>query len=1526
MPHAVVHPFHLLPHVVSIENTRLLDLIEYVSQVASQRPRGAAVAGPGRFAWTAQQLTGIAGAELGDDEGASSGTAWLTVARPPHPQLPPTPDSPWLAPWLEIGDVMLAAPTLAATVEGAALIAAGTHRDAATGDGTLVDASLPVVAADARVALDDYPYRAEVLRQLERYLSDRFEPWAEAERDRRRNSRLYMQLVTLHQELTGSASDGQLEVVWGAGLVIVGEEVHPLVVQTVDLQVDAVTGRIRVLPRNADPRLELDGLPGVERASAVGAERAAADYFANAEAEFSPFRPDTYETVLAALRPMVQAALGGGPADIRREWVLLARPRTSTPLVQDLDRFAAQLRAPDRSPSLPAAVAMLVSDPGHESPSGMLPRYRGISARGGGVGDGETRDLYFPLPFNDEQMRIVQLLEARTGVTVQGPPGTGKTHTIANIICHWLAHGRRVLVTSMKEPALAVLRDKLPSEIQPLALAMLAGDTDGLQALEQAVQHIASQVQGLDPVAETADCARLEEEIDALQDRIAYLDEEAATVASRQLAPIALGDETLDPLEAATDVASALPSLGWLPDALGLDEQFTPRFDDNDLSQLFSARARLGDDVRHAGSPLVPPDSLPSPEALLDAHRRLVRLAQLSAESRATDTPILAQVTPHTFDDLKEAVHLVDTVRALRTELSTQAPDWVAPAAARLLEAPESPASTAFESLAREVDEAAATLATLSTRTVSLPAGAEFDTDLAQAVRNLAAGKRAFGLTTLFRPEARSRLASLTIDDHLPASTADWQHVSDALAARARWRGLVIRWNTLAMELGLPKAGIDDTQGVPDTARAIAWVRKSLELVLTEMELSEAAQALFPGWSLARRVREEPAVIRGLERALDHYLNAQSLADVWQVREALREASAHGEGGVFEEMQRFSLEQLGNPDVPDNALVDRWHALVGGWKRLHALSEPLATVARVTDAIDASGAPLLAARLRLPSPLTRAALVPDGWRAGWRAKRLAAHLAQVEAGSRILELSAQRSEVEHDLTRAYRQLVVRRAWLRLAEQATPGVRAALQAYLSAVQRMGKGAGKRAARYRQDAREAAAQAQAAVPCWIMPHYRISESLPPDFGAFDLVIIDEASQSDLSALPALLRGTRLLIVGDDRQVSPDPIGLEEDRIRALMQRHLSNQVPIYRMQMSPERSIYDLARVAFASDSVMLKEHFRCVAPIIEYAKREFYGDELRPLRLPTRSRRLDPPLIDVRIDGAERKGDVNLAEADYIVGEIRRIAEDPALHGRTVGVVSLLGEEQANVIWDRLAETLGPATLQTHAVACGDAKAFQGRERDIVFLSMVVTPGQVGSPLARDRFAQRFNVAASRARDRMVLVRSVGPEHLSDADHLRSGLIAHFARPFATPVESGGSLRGRCETTLERALFDWLTERGYRALPRVQVGTYRIDLVVEGAGDTRIAVECDGDRHLGSAHWLDDIRRQRVLERAGWVFWRCFATRYLLDRDTVLAELEAVLASHGIRPLRESADAPDRLTEHRVIVVRRETGADAALAS
>jgi very-short-patch-repair endonuclease len=426
---------------------------------------------------------------------------------------------------------------------------------------------------------------------------------------------------------------------------------------------------------------------------------------------------------------------------------------------------------------------------------------------------------------------------------------------------------------------------------------------------------------------------------------------------------------------------------------------------------------------------------------------------------------------------------------------------------------------------------------------------------------------------------------------------------------------------------------------------------------------------------------------------------------------------------------------------------------------------------------------------------------------------------------------------------------------------------------------------------------------------MPHWRISESLPPDFGCFDLVIIDEASQSDLSALPALLRADKVLIVGDDKQVSPDGVGLEEEKIRNLMSRYLANQVEHYRAQMTPERSIYDLFKVVFAQSSTMLREHFRCVSPIIEYSKREFYNHELKPVRLPKSSERLDPPLVDVLVEDGFRKGDINIPEAQYIVSEIKKICDDPAMKKRSIGVVSLLADKQALKVWEMLEDQVGPEKIEQHQIACGDARTFQGKERDIMFLSMIVSPGDAHAQ-SRDSIAQRLNVAASRARDRMYLVRSIEMDQLSPNDKLRRNLLSHFVTPYMQDEKRVENLRQLCESDFEREVYDILTERGYRVLPQVKVGEYRVDMVVEGHNDARLAIECDGDQYHGADRWDDDMHRQRILERVGWQFWRCFASTFVKSKKNVIAELLEVLTERGIEPIGSESSPRSLHTESR----------------
>lgn len=312
--------------------------------------------------------------------------------------------------------------------------------------------------------------------------------------------------------------------------------------------------------------------------------------------------------------------------------------------------------------------------------------------------------------------------------------------------------------------------------------------------------------------------------------------------------------------------------------------------------------------------------------------------------------------------------------------------------------------------------------------------------------------------------------------------------------------------------------------------------------------------------------------------------------------------------------------------------------------------------------------------------------------------------------------------------------------------------------------------------------------------------------------------------------------------------------------------------------------------------MLREHFRCVPAIIEYSRREHYEYEIRPLRIPRSSERLDPPLVDVRVDGY-RDGHRNRAEAAFIVEEIKAIVSNGAMNSRSIGVVSLLGGEQADTIWDQLKEELGPEVMQRHNITCGDAREFQGKERSIMFLSMVIAPNNLGIALgAKDTFRQRFNVAASRAQDRMYLVRSVDASQLSNADTLRKGLLGHFDSPFQQDEQRASDMRGNCESEFEKDVYDCLVERGFRVVPQVKVGRYRIDMVVEGHNDTRLAIECDGDRYHGPDKWEDDMSRQRDLERAGWRFWRCFASTFVRRREETIADLVATLTRHGVEPI------------------------------
>ena len=93
---------------------------------------------------------------------------------------------------------------------------------------------------------------------------------------------------------------------------------------------------------------------------------------------------------------------------------------------------------------------------------------------------------------------------------------------------------------------------------------------------------------------------------------------------------------------------------------------------------------------------------------------------------------------------------------------------------------------------------------------------------------------------------------------------------------------------------------------------------------------------------------------------------------------------------------------------------------------------------------------------------------------------------------------------------------------------------------------------------------------------------------------------------------MRGKKVLVIGDDKQVSPLAVGVEERQLRFLRTHYLEGQY--FAALMLPGNSLYDLAQACYSGRRIMLREHFRCVEPIIRFSF-QFYNDQIVPVRVP-----------------------------------------------------------------------------------------------------------------------------------------------------------------------------------------------------------------------------------------------------------------------------------------------------------------------
>jgi len=507
-------------------------------------------------------------------------------------------------------------------------------------------------------------------------------------------------------------------------------------------------------------------------------------------------------------------------------------------------------------------------------------------------------------------------------------------------------------------------------------------------------------------------------------------------------------------------------------------------------------------------------------------------------------------------------------------------------------------------------------------------------------------------------------------------------------------------------------------------------------------------------------------------------------------------------------------------------------------------------------------------------------------------------------------LAQRAKQIEDEINTTIAKLASLHAWSFCFSRLGDDHRRHMEAWQQSMRRLGKGTGKHAPRHRRDAQQHLNKCREAVPAWVMPLHRVWDTVEPAPGMFDLIIVDEASQCGVEALPLFYLGKKVLIVGDDKQISPDAVGLPRDAVHRLMEEFLHDFQ--FKSSFDVESSLFDHGKLRYGTRRITLREHFRCMPEIIRFSNDLCYSDTpLIPLRQYGPDRL--PPIQHIFVDSGYREGSnnrvVNKPEAEAVVSKICELCESRQYSDKTIGVVVLQGEAQGALIEKQLLELLGAEEMEKRRIVCGNPYSFQGDERDIMILSMVAAANERIGSFTKAADERRFNVAASRARDQMILFHSVSSDDLS-ASCLRRRLLDFFEN--TTPQEIAGIER----TELERHAsqdnrrvvnpptpFDsWfevdvalvLLRKRFIVHPQYEVAGKRIDLVIEG-GQARLAVECDGDRWHGADQYEADMQRQRQLERCGWEFFRISEAAFYTNQEKALTPLWRMLEQRGILP-------------------------------
>ena len=327
-----------------------------------------------------------------------------------------------------------------------------------------------------------------------------------------------------------------------------------------------------------------------------------------------------------------------------------------------------------------------------------------------------------------------------------------------------------------------------------------------------------------------------------------------------------------------------------------------------------------------------------------------------------------------------------------------------------------------------------------------------------------------------------------------------------------------------------------------------------------------------------------------------------------------------------------------------------------------------------------------------------------------------------------------------------------------------------------------------------------------PVFLMSPLSVAQYLPPGALAFDLLLIDEASQvRPEDAVGSIMRASKVLVVGDQKQLPPT--SFFDRQLSAETNGDYSEELAeMQAAQVGDMESILSLCE-ARGMPGRMLKWHYRSHHPsLIAVSNREFYADKLvcppSPL-LPGGQKGLSLTFVGGEYLRGTKK--TTPKEADAVVQEVLKHARSNPTE--TLGVVAL-SVSQRDEIRNKVEymRTQNPELEEF----CKEGKEegffvknlenVQGDERDVIFISIgygknaASYMAQNFGPLSNTGGERRLNVLFTRAKHRCRVFASIRHNNirLDALKHAAPRVLKRFLKyaelgELDIPLLTGGDL-------------------------------------------------------------------------------------------------------------------------------------------